>query len=165
MYQIPQIRGPRLRDEHISKLIMVDEPPLCLVNSSNPDGFVDNDACVDLYHRVLTEPEAASKDFTNMMIITPEGREKYFDQTVEENLKFPAEQCALMCFNHVYTDWRDVIPTVTISTLVIGAKNSHVKLANNQWTHEHIPGSELKVFETAHMMFMMWKYPAHSAHF
>ncbi|MBQ6116505.1 MAG: alpha/beta hydrolase [Oscillospiraceae bacterium] len=142
------------RNERISKLIMVDEPPLCLVNESNPDGFADNDACVDLKRRILTETEAAAKDFTSMMIITPEGRAKYFDQTVEENLKLPAEQCALLFLNHVYTDWRDVIKTVTVPTLVVGAKNSHVKVANNVWTHEHIPGSQLKIFETAHMMFM-----------
>ena len=142
------------RNERVSKLIMVDEPPLCLVNESNPDGFADNDACVDLKRRILTETEAAAKDFTSMMIITEEGREKYFDQTVEENLKLPAEQCALLFLNHVYTDWRDVICTVNIPTLVVGAKNSHVKVANNVWTHEHIPGSELKIFETAHMMFM-----------
>ena len=59
-----------------------------------------------------------------------------------------------MLLNHVYTDWRDVIPTVTLPTLVIAAENSHVKVSNNQWTHDHIPGSQLKIFKTAHMMFM-----------
>ena len=59
-----------------------------------------------------------------------------------------------MLLNHVYTDWRDVIPTITLPTLVIAAKNSHVKVSNNVWTHEHIPSSQLRMFETAHMMFM-----------
>lgn len=47
-----------------------------------------------------------------------------------------------------------MIPTITLPTLVIAAKNSHVKVSNNQWTHTQIPGSQLKIFETAHMMFM-----------
>ena len=29
-----------------------------------------------------------------------------------------------------------------------------MKVSNNIWTHEHIPNSQLKMFETAHMMFM-----------
>ena len=142
------------RDEHIEKLVMIDEPPLCLINDSNPDGFADNDACVDLHRRILTETEAAARDFSSMMIITPEGRKKYLEQTVTENLKLSAEQCALLFLNHVYTDWRDVIKTVNIPTLIIGAKNSHVKVSNNVWTHEQISGSRLEVFQTAHMMFM-----------
>ena len=142
------------RDAHITKMILVDEPPLCLVNESNPDGFADNDACVALRKDILGNTEKATEGFVEMMIITEEGRKKYFRQTVDESLKLPKEQCALLFLNHVYTDWRDVIPTITIPTLVIAAKNSHVKVANNEWTHEKIKGSEYKLFETAHMMFM-----------
>ncbi len=142
------------RDEHISKLIMVDEPPLCLIDDSNPEGFATYEAIADLKHQVLEKTEAAVHDFTDMMLVTEEGRAKYFDQTVEENLKMPPAQCAVMLLNHVFTDWRDVIPTVNIPTLVIGAKNSHVLVSNNEWSHEHIPGSKLEIFETAHMMFM-----------
>ena len=65
-----------------------------------------------------------------------------------------AQQCTFLLRNHVYTDWRDVTPTIDIPTLVIAAKNSHVKVANNEWTHAHIAGSQYKLFETAHMMFM-----------
>lgn len=142
------------RAERLSKLILVDEPPLCLINSSNPDGFSDNPNLENLKQSILDDTVTATKGFVDMMIITPEGKAKYFDQTLEESLKLPPQQCTHLLLNHVYTDWRDVIPTITIPTLVIAAKNSHVKVSNNEWTHEHIPGSQLKVFETAHMMFM-----------
>ena len=142
------------RADRISKLIMVDEPPLCLVNESNPDGFADNDALVALKASILTDTVNATRGFVDMMLYTPEGKAAYGQQTLEESLKFPPVPCTHMLLNHVYTDWRDVIPTVTIPTLVIAAKNSHVKVSNNIWTHEHIPGSQFKLFETAHMMFM-----------
>ncbi len=142
------------RDERLSKLILVDEPPLCLINDSNPDGFSDNPNLEALKESILTDTVNATMGFVDMMIITPEGRAKYEQQTLEESLKFPPEQCTRLLLNHVYTDWRDVIPTINIPTLVIGAKNSHVKVSNNEWTHEHIPGSKLVLFETAHMMFM-----------
>ena len=142
------------RSDRISKMILVDEPPLCLINESNPDGFSNNPDLEALKASILSDPVEATKGFVDMMIVTPEGKAKYFEQTLEESLKFPKEQCAHLLLNHVYTDWRDVIPTIDIPTLVIAGKRSHVKVANNEWTHEHIPGSELKIFETAHMMFM-----------
>lgn len=135
------------RSDRICKLIMVDEPPLCLINDSNPD-------LEALKASLLADTETAARGFVDMMLYTPEGKEKYGPQTLEESLKFPAKECAHLLLNHVYTDWRDVIPTVTLPTLVVAAKNSHVKVSNNQWTRDHIPGSQLAVFETAHMMFL-----------
>ena len=142
------------RSDRLSKLIMVDEPPLCLVNESNPDGFADNDALVSLKTSILNDTVNATQGFVDMMLYTPEGKAAYGRQTLEESLKFPPALCTVMLLNHVYTDWRDVIPTITLPTLVIAAKNSHVKVSNNVWTHEHIPSSQLRMFETAHMMFM-----------
>ncbi len=142
------------RSHRLSKLILVDEPPLCLVNDNNPDGFADNQALEALKTSILTDTVNATRGFVDMMLYTPAGKAAYGQQTLEESLKFPPAQCTHLLLNHVYTDWRDVIPTITLPTLVIAAKNSHVKVSNNQWTHDHIPGSELKIFETAHMMFM-----------
>lgn len=142
------------RSERISKLVLVDEPPLCLINESNPDGFSYNPNLEALKASILNDTVNTTKGFVDMMIVTPEGKAKYFEQTLDESLKFPKEQCTHLLLNHVYTDWRDVIPTITIPTLVIAGRQSHVKVSNNEWTHEHISGSELKVFDTAHMMFM-----------
>jgi pimeloyl-ACP methyl ester carboxylesterase len=51
-------------------------------------------------------------------------------------------------------DWRDVIPTINIPTLVIGAKKSIAMWQSNEWTHNHINGSRFEVFEAGHMMFI-----------
>lgn len=142
------------RSHRLSKLILVDEPPLCLVNESNPDGFADNQALEALKASILSDTVNATQGFVDMMLYTPAGKAAYGQQTLEESLKFPPKECTHLLLNHVYTDWRDVIPTITLPTLVIAAKNSHVKVSNNTWTHSRIPGSELKIFETAHMMFM-----------
>jgi Predicted hydrolases or acyltransferases (alpha/beta hydrolase superfamily) len=142
------------RADRLSKLILVDEPPLCLINAGNPDGFSDNPSLEALKDSILADPRKATQGFVDMMLYTPEGKEKYGLQTLEESLKFPPEQCTTLLLNHVYTDWRDVIPTITLPTLIFAAKHSHVKVSNNEWTHAHIPGSRLKLMETAHMMFM-----------
>ena len=102
------------RSDRLSKLIMVDEPPLCLVNESNPDGFADNDALVALKTSILNDTVNATQGFVDMMLYTPEGRAAYGRQTLEESLKFPPALCTVMLLSHVYTDWRDVIPTITL---------------------------------------------------
>lgn len=141
------------RNDRLDKMVLVDEPPLCLVNESNPDGFADNPSLDDLKASILADPVSATRGFVEMML-TEDGYAKYGQQTLEESLKFPPAQCTTLLLNHVYTDWRDVIPTITVPTLVIAAKDSHVKVSNNEWTHAHIAGSQYKLFETRHMMFM-----------
>ena len=84
------------RTERLSKLVMVDEPPLCLINDSNPDGFSDNPNLEALKASILNDTVEATKGFVDMMIVTPEGKEKYFQQTREESLKFPSS--ARICF-------------------------------------------------------------------
>lgn len=142
------------RGHRLSKLILVDEPPLCLINAGNPDGFSNTPDLEDLKESLLNDTVNATRRFVDMMLYTPEGKAQYGQQTLAESLKFPARECAHLLLNHVYTDWRDVIPTITLPTLVIAAKNSHVKVSNNEWTHAQIAGSQFRLFETAHMMFM-----------
>lgn len=142
------------RADRLRRLILVDEPPLCLINDSNPDGFSNNENLEALKASILTDTVQATKGFVDMMLCTPEGKAKYAQQTLEESLKFPPKECTHLLLNHVYTDWRDVIPTIDIPTLVVAAKKSHVLVSNNEWTHAQIPGSRYCLFETAHMMFM-----------
>jgi len=142
------------RSDRLSKLILVDEPPLCLINEGNPDGFADNPSLEALEKSILSDTVKATEGFVDMMLYTPQGKEKYGPQTLEESLKFPPEQCVRLLANHVYTDWRDVIPTITLPTLIFAAEHSHVKVSNNEWTHAQIKGSEYKLLTTAHMMFL-----------
>ena len=90
-----------------------------------------------------------------MMLYTPEGKAAYGRQTLEESLKFPPALCTVMLLNHVYTDWRDVIPTITLPHPCDRRQKQPCEgLQQRLGTHEHIPSSQLRMFETAHMMFM-----------
>ena len=75
---------------------------------------------------------------------------------IAENLKMPAEYAARLVLNHGSLDWRDVIPRISLPTLVIGGKYSHVNPQSQVWIHEQIAGSQLEIFEEggAHFMFL-----------
>ena len=89
---------------------------------------------------------------------TQEAKAAYLTDLKAEGNKFPPEQAALLIQHHCYTDWRDVIPTITIPTLVIGStKLDMVKAESNRWNHEHIVGSKLVFVQGAHGSFL--EYP------
>jgi pimeloyl-ACP methyl ester carboxylesterase len=48
----------------------------------------------------------------------------------------------------------DVIPRITIPTLIVGGGRSHIPLSSQRWLHRTIRGSRLEVLEDqAHLLF------------
>lgn len=53
-----------------------------------------------------------------------------------------------LLFDHCAQDWRDVLPRITVPTLVLGCDGSHVSPASQQYIADHISGARLHVFPT-----------------
>jgi non-heme chloroperoxidase len=77
---------------------------------------------------------------------------------IDENLKMPRRHAATLLFNHATQDWRDVIPRIRLPVLVVGGRVSLIPWRSVAWTHDHIPGSRLEIFEAEeggqHFMFL-----------
>ena len=77
---------------------------------------------------------------------------------LEQNLRFPRQHAATLLYHLATQDWRDVIPRITLPTLVIGGRVSLVPWQSQVWIHEHIAGSRLEIFAEheggSHHMFM-----------
>ena len=77
---------------------------------------------------------------------------------LERNLRFPRVLAAALLYNHVTQDWRDLIPRITLPTLIIGGRTSVVPWPSQVWIHEQIVGSSLEIFEKneggSHFMFI-----------
>jgi pimeloyl-ACP methyl ester carboxylesterase len=77
---------------------------------------------------------------------------------VEHNRKMPRAAAAALLFNHSGQDWRDVLPRITLPTLIVGGEASIFPWRSQAWIHEQIPGSRLEVFAEAeggsHFMFI-----------
>lgn len=143
------------RDKRVSKMILCDEAPLNLIQEDNPHGFVDYAGLVGLSKSINEDPNTALAGFDVGMFIDPEYKEKYLPQFVAESVKFPAKECAFLLLHHCYADWRDVIPTITVPTLIIaGLLGGVVKPEANQWNRDHIPGAEMVTFDSGHVMFL-----------
>lgn len=148
--------------ERLSRLILVDEPSWVMhTPDQTPDDIANTGAIIDaaglvgLYNALRTDTAATVSGFVGGMVTKgiPEDLKAWI---IAENLKMPAEYAARLVLNHGSLDWRDVIPRITLPTLVIGGKHSHVNPQSQVWIHEQINGSQLEIFDEggAHFMFL-----------
>lgn len=75
----------------------------------------------------------------------------------EENLKMPRAAAADLLFDHCLSDWRDVIETTRLPSLVIGGRKSIFSAESQEWIASHNPDARVSIFEEdeggAHFMF------------
>lgn len=148
--------------ERLSRLVLVDEPAWVMhtpdqtpQDIANTGAILDAPGLVGLYNALRTDTAATVSGFVGGMV-TKGMPQELRDWIVAENLKLPAEYAARLVLNHGSLDWRDVIPRITLPTLVIGGKHSHVNPQSQVWIHEQLPGSRLEIFDEggAHFPFL-----------
>jgi non-heme chloroperoxidase len=74
------------------------------------------------------------------------------------NLKMPRPFAGTLLYNLCHTDWRDVIPRINLSALIISGRASFIPWKSQEWIHRQIKGSRFEVFEESeggqHFMFI-----------
>ncbi|MFF3562368.1 alpha/beta fold hydrolase [Streptomyces sp. NPDC002574] len=81
---------------------------------------------------------------------------------VEQNRLLPPRHAADLHLDHYGNDWRDVLPRITVPTLVIGGELSFFPPGTTEWVASLIPGARARVFsaEEAGSHLMFWENPA-----
>jgi non-heme chloroperoxidase len=151
--------------ERLAKLVLVDQMPMVAGNPAwSADELADAGSIFtpqSLYETVnaLAGPEGAeaTRGFIAGMV-TPAMPADELAWMIDENLKMPRRHAATLLFNHATQDWRDVIPRIRLPVLVVGGRVSLIPWRSVAWTHDHIPGSRLEIFEAEeggqHFMFL-----------
>ena len=151
--------------DRLSKLILVDEPPLL---TSNPSWTAEEEAATGAIFTPASvtdtcnalagpEGEAVTRGFIGGMLTSacPEDVKEWI---IQRNFHMARGHAATLLYNHCHQDWRDVIPRITLPTLVIGGRVSLVPWSSMAWTAEQIAGAQLEIFEETeggqHFMFV-----------
>lgn len=116
----------------------------------------------ELYDRTtsLAGPDGlkTTQEFIYDMFFTKSFPRDRADWALEQNLKMPRPYAAHLLINHCVQDWRDVIPTLRLPTLVFAGEASFFVPASQKWIADQIPGARLEVFGAdqggGHFMFM-----------
>ncbi|RVT85317.1 alpha/beta hydrolase [Rhodobacteraceae bacterium CCMM004] len=147
-------------------LILVDEPAYLLQSDfltaeeqSQAGAIFPHDTAVAICNG-LSDPAGAAAMTATLLdtMVTKDMPAEMRAAIDDQNFKFPRDIAARLIMNHVYQDWRDVLPRIDVPTLCIGAEASNVPADCMRWAASVIPGAELEVFGAdeggSHFMFM-----------
>jgi non-heme chloroperoxidase len=151
--------------ERLARLALIDEPPLLTSNPAwSPEvaeaaGAIFTPAVVTDTCNALAGPEgdAVTRGFIGGMV-TGACPEELKEWIIQRNFRMSRQDAATLLYNHCHQDWRDVIPRITLPTLVVGGRVSLVPWKAVAWTAGQIAGARLEIFEEAeggqHFMFV-----------
>ena len=152
--------------ERLAKIVLVDESPHLTGNPAWSEAeteaagpiFATPAAAYDVCN-ALAGPygEKVSRDLIGGMLT-----EKVTDQVKEWimqcNFRMSRLDSATLMFNHAFQDWRDVIPRITLPTLVVSGRVSVIPWKSQQWVADQIKGAKAEFFEAEeggnHFMFI-----------
>lgn len=142
--------------DRIDSLVVVDQPSACVVlpwmdeAEGGEAGAILDFPGAEGFCKAILGPDSAQvrQDFLTSMLSDDISAEDYAF-VLEENLKLDADFGTRLLLDHVMQDWRDVLPTIDVPTLVTGGAVSHVAAASQEWTAAHIPDAEVHIFTAA----------------
>jgi pimeloyl-ACP methyl ester carboxylesterase len=151
--------------ERLSKLLLIDQMPMITSNPTWPEEERINSGAIfnpqSLYETInaLAGPDGVetTRGFIGNMVTKaiPEADKAWI---IERNLRMPREHAATLLYNHSTQDWRDLIPRITLPSLVVGGRVSVVPWQSQAWVAEQIPDARLEIFEEEdggnHFMFI-----------
>jgi pimeloyl-ACP methyl ester carboxylesterase len=153
------------RDEHLRRLVLIDEPPAL---SSQPDWPQGMAAQVGTPHTAEGLPAftaalrgqqagaiaAGALDRMATARMPPAERE----QILSQMLLTEREAASLLMFSNATQDWRDLLPGVAVPALVIGGGASIFSAASIENLAAAIPGAVVRIIPAAdrgsHLSFL-----------
>ena len=151
--------------DRISKLLLIDQMPMITANpawgeqeKSDAGAILDKDTLWAIPN-ALAGPDGVktTEGFIGGMFTKAYPKDQV-DWVIKQNLKLPRRYAANLLFDHATNDWRDVLPTIDIPALIVGAKTSLVPWRSQVWMGTQIPTSRVEIFEEPeggnHFMFM-----------
>ena len=152
----------------IAKLVLVDEPAVLSADqtwerdTAAALGAIFTSAEVFDIAASLRGPDGAANSSALVATMkTAAMTHEDYAWIMEENFKLPREWAATLLIDHVAADWRDVLPRITVPTLVIGGTVSVFPAPGIEWVASQIPGATSRIFDAAEFgsHFMFWENP------
>ncbi|KAM0260075.1 hypothetical protein ACHAQJ_002999 [Trichoderma viride] len=153
----------------ISRLILVDQPPCLITDPAWEDSFAKSLGTIftpstALEMGAFLRGSGGSEYAANFLrsLFSPSLSTEDLEWTKQQWSKMNLAHAATLLINHAAEDWRDVIPTITLPTLVIGAEGSVFGTNGARWIASRIPGSKLEIFKEDERgsHFMFWENDA-----
>jgi non-heme chloroperoxidase len=150
----------------VAKLVLVDQSA-CLVQNPawTPEEVVSfgaifpPDALYGVANALGSENSLAVISKLLKSMFTSDISQTDLDWVTQQSAKMKVENGSTLLLNHGFSDWRDVLPTINVPTLVVGGKGSLFPYQGMEWIASQVKGSQCKIFETEESgsHFMFWE--------
>ncbi|WP_338674482.1 alpha/beta hydrolase [Streptomyces sp. SCSIO 30461] len=155
--------------DRLARLVLFDEPAVLLRQPYWPEGLAEEVGALYGLEEIartvaglrdpLSDAEKLSAEFLEAMW-TPTAGTADRRWVVGQNLLLPREYAGRLLLDNVMQDWRDVLPRITLPTLVLGGSDSVIPTAAVRWVASAVPRATLKVLRSRGSHFAFWENPA-----
>jgi pimeloyl-ACP methyl ester carboxylesterase len=155
-------------DDRLARLVLADQRPTLLRDPA----WTDAEARVaggtqtfaeleELCARLRSDDGWPTLEGIMRRMVSPDLAEDRFAALLETNRPTTGATRAALWFDQCTIDWRDLIPTITLPTLVVHGLGSMIPLECQQWTADSIPGARLATIpaEAGGSHFAFWENP------
>lgn len=153
----------------ISRLILVDQSPCITIDPAWEEGVANSLGAIFTPSTALemgnslrgAEASEYAAGFLRSLF-SPSLSEEDFVWLKLQWSKMNLSNAGKLLVNHAAEDWRDVIPTITVPTLVVGAEGSVFGINSARWIASQISNSTLEIFkeDESGSHFMFWENDA-----
>ena len=139
------------QNDRLSKFIFVDEPAFALDTADNPSNLLTYDQTLDFMESLIIDKRKALRDFIGGILIHQENE---ISDLIASSCKVEPQFAGRLFYNHMTTDWSDVLKTIDIPSLVISGEKSFFNPELVKDTVKLLPQASFEHFwETGHLMF------------
>lgn len=139
----------------LSKLILIDQAPTVTAwpdwteNERATTGALFDPPALFAMAAELSGPQGvkATENFIRNLCFTAAFPEEQRAWVLAENLKLPRHYAARLLVDDCAQDWRDLIPRITLPTLVVGGQASFFNPKSQEWVGQQIPGARVEIFD------------------
>jgi pimeloyl-ACP methyl ester carboxylesterase len=141
--------------DRLSKLILIDQAPTAIAwpgwteEEKATAGTLFDPTSLDDTAASLSGPDGVKtiENFITNVFFTSSFPQQQRAWVLAENLKFPGRYAARLMVDHSAQDWRDVIPRITLPSLVIGGRASFFTPTSQEWIGQQISGARVEIFD------------------
>lgn len=140
--------------ERINKLILVDRPVMTVANPFwTPlevrcyGAGMDSSTAMEVMNMIASSGSMQYKTvLLNCMLSKPISL-RLRAWLLDASQLVPNQQAAILFYDDVHQDWRDILPSINIPTLIIAGRASPISVSSQVWLHQQIQDSTLVIFE------------------
>ncbi|MFE3636146.1 alpha/beta fold hydrolase [Streptomyces cellostaticus] len=154
--------------DRLARLVLFDEPAVLIRQPYWPDGLAERLGALYGLGQIgevvagLRDPgsdaEALSAEFLDAMW-SPAAVEEERRWVLAQNLLLPREYAGRLLLDNVMHDWRDVLPRISVPTLVIGGSDSVIPSTAAHSVASAIPGAVVRILRERSSHFAFWENP------